>query len=109
VLKVVLDLLVVKFLFRYSGKPIYIFGGFGVLSILLGGATGVWALVLKLFFGVSLIQTPLPLLTVFLGAIGVLSVLMGLLAEMLNRTYHESQGKSVYRVGYVTRRENGKD
>jgi glycosyltransferase involved in cell wall biosynthesis len=109
VLKVVLDLLVVKFLFRYSGKPIYIFGGFGVLSILLGGVTGVWALVLKLFFGVSLIQTPLPLLTVFLGAIGVLSVLMGLLAEMLNRTYHESQGKSVYRIGYVTRRDNGKD
>ncbi len=107
VIKVVLDLLVVKFLFRYSGKPIYIFGGFGFFSIFLGAITGVWALVLKLFFGVSLIQTPLPLLTVFLGAIGVLSVLMGLLAEMLNRTYHESQGKSVYRVGHVTRRDNG--
>jgi len=107
VIKVVLDLLVVKFLFRYSGKPIYIFGGFGFFSIFLGAITGVWALVLKLFFGVSLIQTPLPLLTVFLGAIGVLSVLMGLLAEMLNRTYHESQGKSVYRVGHVTRRDHG--
>jgi glycosyltransferase involved in cell wall biosynthesis len=107
IIKVVLDLLVVKFLFRYSGKPIYIFGGFGFFSIFLGAITGVWALVLKLFFGVSLIQTPLPLLTVFLGAIGVLSVLMGLLAEMLNRTYHESQGKSVYRVGHVTRRDHG--
>src|ERR1700722_12426635 len=107
IIKVVLDLLVGKFLFRYSGKPIYIFGGFGFFSIFLGAITGVWALVLKLFFGVSLIQTPLPLLTVFLGAIGVLSVLMGLLAEMLNRTYHESQGKSVYRVGHVTRRDHG--
>ena len=78
IIKVVLDLLVVKFLFRYSGKPIYIFGGFGFFSIFLGAITGVWALVLKLFFG-----------------------------EMLNRTYHESQGKSVYRVGHVTRRDHG--
>jgi glycosyltransferase involved in cell wall biosynthesis len=103
IIKVVLDLLVVKFLFRYSGKPIYIFGGFGLLAILFGGVTGIWALVLKLFFGTSLIQTPLPLLTIFLGSVGVLSILMGLLAEMLNRTYHESQGKSVYRVGRIVR------
>ena len=109
IVKVVLDLLVVKFLFRYSGKPIYIFGGFGLLAILLGGITGVWALVLKLFFGTSLIQTPLPLLTIFLGSVGVLSILMGLLAEMLNRTYHESQGKSVYLVGRVTRHSDGAD
>jgi glycosyltransferase involved in cell wall biosynthesis len=103
IVKVVLDLLVVKFLFRYSGKPIYIFGGFGLLAILFGGITGIWALVLKLFFGTSLIQTPLPLLTIFLGSVGVLSILMGLLAEMLNRTYHESQGKAVYRVGRIVR------
>jgi glycosyltransferase involved in cell wall biosynthesis len=102
VIKVVLDLLVVKFLFRYSGKPIYIFGGFGLLAIALSGITGVWAIILKLF-GTSLIQTPLPLLTIFLGSVGVLSILMGLLAEMLNRTYHESQGKSVYRVSRVMR------
>ena len=107
VIKVVLDLLVVKFLFRYAGKPIYVFGGFGMLSILLGGLTGIWALVLKFFFGVSLIQTPLPTLAIFLVAIGILSVLMGLLAEMLNRTYHESQGKSVYRVARVVRRGPG--
>ena len=102
VIKVVLDLLVVKFLFRYSGKPIYIFGGFGLLAIALSGITGVWAIILKLF-GTSLIQTPLPLLTIFLGSVGVLSILMGLLAEMLNRTYHESQGKSVYRIARTTR------
>ncbi len=109
VFKVVLDLLVVKFLFRYASKPIYLFGGFGMLSIILGAFTGIWALVLKLFFGVSLIQTPLPTLTIFLIAIGVLSVLMGLLAEMLNRTYHESQGKAVYRIARVVDRDAGSE
>ncbi len=103
VIKVVLDLLVVKFLFRYSSKPIYVFGGFGFLSILASAIAGFWALALKFFSGVSLIQTPLPLLAVFLGAVGILSILMGLLAEMQNRTYHESQGKPIYRITRVVR------
>jgi len=107
VLKVVLDLIVVKFLFHYSSKPMYIFGGFGFLNILLGGLAGSWALGLKIFEGTSLIQTPLPLLSVFLGALGVVSILMGLLAEMLNRTYHESQDKPVYRISRIVRGENG--
>ena len=80
VVKVVLDLIVVKFLFRYASKPIYLFGGFGFFSILLGLLAGLWAVALKLLFKTSLIQTPLPLLAVFLCAIGVLSILMGLLA-----------------------------
>jgi glycosyltransferase involved in cell wall biosynthesis len=105
VFKVVLDLLVVKFLFRYANKPIYVFGGFGFLSIVAGGLAGIWALALKIFKDVSLIQTPLPLLSVFLGAVGILSILMGLLAEMLNRTYHESQGKAVYRIGRIVRHD----
>jgi len=100
IVKVVLDLLVVKFLFRYAGKPIYVFGGFGLLSILCGLLAGLWAIGLKLT-GTSFIETPLPLLCVFLGATGVISILMGLLAEMLNRTYHESQGKPVYKVARV--------
>lgn len=103
VVKVVLDLLVVKFLFKYSSKPIYIFGGFGLLSIAGGFLAGIWALGLKFIKGVSLILTPLPLLSVFLGAVGVLSVLMGLLAEMLNRTYHESQAKAVYKIARLVR------
>lgn len=103
IVKVLLDLIVVKFLFRYSGKPIYVFGGFGLLSMLLGFLAGVWAIVLKLVWGTSFIRTPLPLLCAFLGAIGVLSILMGLLAEMTNRTYHESQAKPVYKVARITR------
>jgi glycosyltransferase involved in cell wall biosynthesis len=103
VFKVVLDLLVVKFLFRYANKPIYVFGGFGVLNLCAGCLAGIVALGLKIFAGVSLILTPLPLLAVFLFAIGILSILMGLLAEMLNRTYHESQGKPVYRIARIVR------
>jgi glycosyltransferase involved in cell wall biosynthesis len=107
VIKVLLDLLVVKFLFRYASKPIYVFGGFGLLSLACSVLAGLWALGLKLFDDISLIQTPLPLLSVFLGAVGVLSLLMGLLAEMLNRTYHESQSKPVYRVARIMRTEPG--
>jgi len=103
VVKVVLDLLVVKFLFKYAEKPIYVFGGFGLFSLAFSLLSGAFAVELKLFHGTSLIQTPLPLLAVFLGAIGVLSILMGLLAEMLNRTYHESQAKPVYQIGRIVR------
>jgi len=103
VIKVILDLLVVKFLFRYASKPIYVFGGFGLLSFLGGVLAAAWALGLKLFAGVSFILTPLPLVAVFLCAIGVVSILLGLLAEMVNRTYHESQGKTVYRVSRIVR------
>jgi glycosyltransferase involved in cell wall biosynthesis len=103
VLKVILDLIVVKFLFRYASKPIYVFGGFGVLCLLAAVAFGFWALFLKFAADTSLIQTPLPLLCVFLTTTGILSVLMGLLAEMLNRTYHESQAKPVYRIDRIVR------
>ena len=101
VFKVVLDLIVVKFLFHYASKPIYLFGGYGLLSLTGGIVTGLWALGLKFLASTSLIQTPLPLVSVFLCAMGVLSILMGLLAEMLNRTYHESQAKPVYRIDRI--------
>lgn len=103
VVKVVLDLAVVTFLFKYAGKPIYVFGGFGLFSLICSLLAGVLAVALKLFHGVSLIQTPLPLLAIFLGSVGVLSILMGLLAEMLNRTYHESQAKPVYVISRIVR------
>ena len=103
VIKVILDLIVVKFLYRYANKPIYLFGGFGLLSMAGSAGAGLWALWLKFFAQTSLIQTPLPLLAIFLAVTGVISILMGLLAEMLNRTYHESQAKSVYQVGRLVR------
>jgi dolichol-phosphate mannosyltransferase len=96
--KVVLDMIVVKFLARYSTKPIYVFGGFGFLAIALGLLSGLLAVYLKLFEGVSFILTPLPLLTALALITGVMSVLMGLLAELIMRTYYESQGKPVYLI-----------
>jgi glycosyltransferase involved in cell wall biosynthesis len=96
--KVVLDLLVVKFFSRYLVKPIYVFGGFGIWSILGGIITISYALFLKYFESTSLIQTPLPVLAAILILIGVISILMGFLAEVLVRTYFESQGIRAYKV-----------
>ncbi|QJR16495.1 glycosyltransferase family 2 protein [Usitatibacter palustris] len=98
VIKVILDLIVVKFLARYSNKPIYVFGGFGIFAIFVAFLAGVWAVYLKLVEGVSFILTPLPLLVVMLSVTGGMSVLMGLLAEIIMRTYYEAQDKPVYQV-----------
>ena len=97
-LKVVFDLMTIKFMASYHTKPIYIFGTFGMIAIGLSVLAGIWATVLKLWYGVSFILTPLPVITVVMLAIGVQFLLMGLLAEMLVRTYHESQSKSIYAV-----------
>jgi dolichol-phosphate mannosyltransferase len=97
-LKVALDLMVVKFFSRYLAKPIYVFGGFGIWSIFAGLVVLSYALYLKLFEATSLIQTPLPVLSAMLFLIGVTSILMGLLAEIVVRTYFESQGLKSYNV-----------
>jgi len=96
--KVMLDLVVVKFLSSYANKPIYVFGGFGLISIAASFLAGLWALYLKFFEDVSFISTPLPLLVVLAFITGVMSTLMGLIAEIIMRTYYESQGKHVYLV-----------
>lgn len=101
VVKVILDLMVVKFLVSYSQKPIYVFGGMGLLMILGAFLSGGYAIYLKLFEGVSFILTPLPLLCVLLLVLGSLSILMGFLAEILTRTYYESQGKPTYQIKEV--------
>jgi len=97
-LKVVFDLMTIKFMASYQTKPIYIFGTFGMLAIALSFIAGIWATVLKFWKGVSFILTPLPLITIVMLAIGIQFLLMGLLAEMLVRTYHESQAKRIYAV-----------
>jgi len=98
IFKVLMDLLVVKFLSRYTQKPMYVFGGAGLASFGLALVAGVYAVYLKVFDNTSFIQTPLPLLVVFSALTGLLCFLMGLLAEMLTRIYHESQEKSTYLV-----------
>ena len=101
IVKVMLDLLVVQFLGRYETKPIYVFGGFGLVSWMISGLSGVYAVYLKYFQDTTFIQTPLPLLCVMAFITGVLSILMGLIAELLVRTYYESQHKTPYAVRYT--------
>jgi glycosyltransferase involved in cell wall biosynthesis len=96
--KVVLDLIVVKFLAKYANKPMYVFGIFGIMCLGIAFLSGLLALYLKFVKDVSFILTPLPLLVALSAISGVMSLLMGLLAEMIIRTYYESQSKSVYLV-----------
>ncbi len=94
--KVLLDLIVVKFLASYATKPIYVFGGFGLLALFLSFLTFCWMLYYKLAGLKDFVQTPLPLVVVMLLLVGCLSVLLGLVAELTVRTYYESQGKRTY-------------
>lgn len=96
--RVILDLLTVKFLIDYSTKPMHFFGKIGYWLSFLGFVSGCWASYLKIFKGVYLIATPLPLLTVFLILVGFQFILMGLLAEILTRTHYESQKKPIYLI-----------
>jgi glycosyltransferase involved in cell wall biosynthesis len=98
IIKVFLDLLVVQFLGRYETRPMYIFGGFGLVSWGISLASAGYAFYRKWFEDVSFILTPLPLLSVMAFITGVLSILMGLLAELLVRTYYESQQKPPYAI-----------
>jgi len=107
IFKVLLDLVVVKFLDRYAQKPMYVFGGFGLLNFLVSLAAGLWAIYLKVWAGISFIQTPLPLLVVMAAITGVMCVLLGLVAEMVTRTWHESHAKQTYVVGTTRNLESG--
>ena len=98
ILKVLLDICVIKFLDKYLTKPIYIFGGCGLVAFTLAFIAWIWALGLKWFGGVSLILTPLPLFGGIALLVGVMCVLMGLLAEIMSRVYFESQNKPPYLI-----------
>ncbi|HEY4516847.1 MAG TPA: glycosyltransferase family 2 protein [Candidatus Paceibacterota bacterium] len=93
-----LDFVSVLFLTTYLARPMHFFGSFGFVSIVFGCITGLWMLVLKFGFSVHFVNTPLPLVTVFLIVIGIQFILLGLIAEMLTRTYHEMQDKPTFRI-----------
>ncbi len=97
-IKVVFDLMTIKFMASYQTKPIYVFGSFGMLAFLISILAGLYAVFLKLFHKADFVQTPLPILAIVMFAVGIQFLLMGLLAEMLVRTYHESQSKAIYAV-----------
>jgi len=98
--KVLLDLITIKFLMSFSTKPIYIFGGLGVLSILGAGLSGAAVLYQKFISAshLSMNKNPLLVLTAIFINASIQFILMGLLAELLVRTYHESQDRPIYTI-----------
>jgi glycosyltransferase involved in cell wall biosynthesis len=97
-IKVVLDLFTVKFLVAYSSKPIYLFGGTGGLLMVFSTITMIYLLLRRLIFFVSVTGSPLFQVSAMLFTLGFQSMLMGLIAELLVRTYHESQRKPTYTI-----------
>ena len=100
-MKVVLDMVVVKFLANYSTKPIYVFGGFGLFSFLMSMLSFMLMLYYKLTGQKDFVQTPLPIAVAMFLLVGCLSILLGLVAELSIRTYYESQGKRTYAIRSV--------
>lgn len=97
-LKVVLDLLTVKYLLHYSKKPIYLFGGAGIILNIISAVLFVYILVRRTLDDIPMLGSPFFQLSVMLAIMGFQSILMGLIAELLTRTYHEAQAKPTYTV-----------
>src|ERR1700750_1393008 len=97
-IKVVFDLMTIKFMASYQTKPLYMFGFAGLTTFIISLLSGLYAVFLKIIHRADFVQTPLPFLCIVMFAVGVQFLLMGLLAEMLVRTYHESQSKAIYAV-----------
>jgi glycosyltransferase involved in cell wall biosynthesis len=96
--KVILDLFTVKFLVSYSSKPIYLFGGAGLALIFGSGVMLAYLGIRRVLTSISVLGSPFFQLSVMLFILGFQSVLMGLIAELLVRTYYESQRKPTYRI-----------
>jgi glycosyltransferase involved in cell wall biosynthesis len=95
-IKVLLDLFTVKFLLSYSSKPIYLFGGAGAFLMAFGALDLLYLFIRRTFFGTPVFTSPLLQIGVMFFIMGFQSILMGLIAELLARTYHESQQKPTY-------------
>ncbi|MBR6089551.1 MAG: glycosyltransferase family 2 protein [Anaerolineaceae bacterium] len=97
-MKVLLDLFTVKFLSSWADKPIYLFGGTGLVLSGISLLVLLFLAVRRIFWGISVMASPLFMMAIMVFILGFQSVLMGLIAELLARTYHESQGKTVYHI-----------
>jgi uncharacterized membrane protein len=95
-MRVVLDLMTVKFLLAYSTKPIQLFGKWGMYTIFASAITGTMTLYMKFFDNLSMNRNPLFFLTTFLLFMGIQFIVLGLLGELNARTYYESQNKPIY-------------
>jgi glycosyltransferase involved in cell wall biosynthesis len=100
-IRVLLDLMAVKFLLDYATRPIQIFGFFGLLNLAAGLMLAGYLTYIRFFGGVALSDRPILLLAVLLIMVGVQLIILGLLGELVVRTYHETQNKTVYMVREV--------
>ena len=96
--KVILDLLLIKFLDRFMNRPIHFFGGAGILSFIISVLLVMLALYFKITGQKDLVETPLPTIASMFFMVSVLMVLMGVMAEMLMRTYYESQNRFPFAI-----------
>lgn len=96
--RVILDLITVYFLLSYGTRPIHVFGGIGMVSLGLGVLAGLYLTLVKIIGGRDIGNRPLLFLSVLLILVGVQMIAMGLLAELVVRTYYESQDKQIYYV-----------
>ncbi|KYC40323.1 glycosyl transferase [Scytonema hofmannii PCC 7110] len=99
--RVLMDLLTIYFMKKFLTRPMHVFGLLGLISMILGGAIGIYLTVIKIALQVDIGNRPLLILAVLLLVTGVQLFCFGLLAELLMRTYHESQGRPIYRVREV--------
>jgi glycosyltransferase involved in cell wall biosynthesis len=97
VFKVILDLIVLKFVFSYFSKPIYVFGGIAIISFIAGTAINLFVIIRKIFLAGQWLS-PLFFVGFVLWAFSIICVLLGLLAEILVRLYFESNENSIYRI-----------
>lgn len=96
--KVLLDLVLIKFLDKYMHRPIHFFGGAGILSFIIMLLSTALAIYFKVSGEKDFVETPLPIISAIFFVVGVLMILMGILAEMLMRTYYESQNIFPYHI-----------
>ena len=99
--KVLLDLLTVKFLLGFSANPIYIFGGVGIGLIIISTLTLLFLAVRRIIFASSVLESPFFQISIMFFVLGFQAILMGLIAELLMRTYYETLGKSTYAIREV--------
>lgn len=101
-IKVILDLFTVKFLMGYSAKPMRLFGGVGLILMALSIAVLLFLTIRRIFWSISILESPFFQAGITVFILGFQSILMGLIAELLMRTYYESQSKPTYSIRSIT-------
>lgn len=97
-IRVILDIITIKYLLSYSQRPIQIFGLVGLFTAFIGFILTAYLIIMRIFFRVPLSDRPLFILSIFMIFIGIQLITMGILAELIMRTYHEASGKPTYAI-----------